>query len=345
MRTFPSDRIPEGWFHLGWSYDFPEGQPVPLQYFGTDLVAYRGTAGIHVSDAYCPHLGAHLGYGGTIEGDCIRCPFHGWLFGADGRNAEVPYGQGGAKPNVGIRSWPVREVDGVVLVYYSEDAGEPRYPAPPSFVRQDAPMWPLEPVMTRTWRNVPMSPQVFGENGVDAAHFKYIHHADEVPALAEYEPHDGVFRGRVAIEFGGHRPTTWATPGGAVQGSIFTEAWGLGIGFSRLIVFDDITHATGVTPISPYAVDVRATTWVPRTRSDGSELDDATRRRWADQQSDQVGADIEIWSHQTYVHKPALERSEVGPLRQFRQWSKQFYESRSPAAGALAEAGASAERS
>jgi len=43
-------------------------------------------------DAYCPHLGAHLGAGGRVEGECIRCPFHGWTFkGGDGRLANIPY--------------------------------------------------------------------------------------------------------------------------------------------------------------------------------------------------------------------------------------------------------------
>ena len=42
-------------------------------------------------DAYCPHLGAHLGHGGRVEGGAVRCPFHAWLWGGDGRCLEVPY--------------------------------------------------------------------------------------------------------------------------------------------------------------------------------------------------------------------------------------------------------------
>ena len=30
-----------------------------------------------VLDAHCPHLGDNLGGGGRVQGDCIRCPFHG----------------------------------------------------------------------------------------------------------------------------------------------------------------------------------------------------------------------------------------------------------------------------
>jgi nitrite reductase/ring-hydroxylating ferredoxin subunit len=51
---------------------------------GQRLVAYRQSDGQPVVlDARCAHLGADLG-GGCIEGDSIRCPFHGWVFGPDG---------------------------------------------------------------------------------------------------------------------------------------------------------------------------------------------------------------------------------------------------------------------
>ena len=44
-------------------------------------------------DAYCAHLGAHLGVGGKVEGECIRCPFHGWRYdGESGKCTEIPYG-------------------------------------------------------------------------------------------------------------------------------------------------------------------------------------------------------------------------------------------------------------
>jgi phenylpropionate dioxygenase-like ring-hydroxylating dioxygenase large terminal subunit len=51
-----------------------------------ELVARRDADGhLHVYDAFCPHQGAHLGFGGSIEHDCIRCPFHGFHFDAEGR--------------------------------------------------------------------------------------------------------------------------------------------------------------------------------------------------------------------------------------------------------------------
>jgi 3-ketosteroid 9alpha-monooxygenase subunit A len=53
-----------GWFMVGWSPEFPIGETRPLHYFGEDQVAYRDEQGeLHVMEAHCKHLGAHIGHG------------------------------------------------------------------------------------------------------------------------------------------------------------------------------------------------------------------------------------------------------------------------------------------
>ena len=79
MPGFPHRGHPEGWFCVGWSEDFPPATVTRMRNFDLDLVAYRGEEGqLIVMDAYCPHMGANLGVGGTIEGSCLRCPFRRW---------------------------------------------------------------------------------------------------------------------------------------------------------------------------------------------------------------------------------------------------------------------------
>src|ERR1700739_297358 len=74
-----------GWFIVGWSPEFPVGEVRPLRYFGEDLVAYRDSSGeLHVLEAHCKHLGAHIGHGGKGVGDCVGCPFHGGGWGPAG---------------------------------------------------------------------------------------------------------------------------------------------------------------------------------------------------------------------------------------------------------------------
>ena len=95
--TESSDRFPfprpYGWFPVGRLDELPDEPVSSLRAQGTDLVLWRDdTAGDdesawRVFDAYCPHLGAHLGVGGRVDGGCLVCPFHEWTFRADGRNA------------------------------------------------------------------------------------------------------------------------------------------------------------------------------------------------------------------------------------------------------------------
>lgn len=57
-----------GWYVIGWSEEFEQGQSKPLHYFGEDLVGYRDDNGeIHVLTGHCKHLGAHLGH---MESEC-----------------------------------------------------------------------------------------------------------------------------------------------------------------------------------------------------------------------------------------------------------------------------------
>ena len=84
--------MPYGWYCLGYSAELPPGEVKPLHYFGENLVLFRTESGVPaVLDAYCPHLGAHLGHGGKVQQESVACPFHGWRFNPAGECVEVPY--------------------------------------------------------------------------------------------------------------------------------------------------------------------------------------------------------------------------------------------------------------
>ena len=62
---FPFDAYPKGWFQVAYSREVGSGQVVGLHYFGRRLICYRGDSGTpYVLDAYCPHLGADIAFGG-----------------------------------------------------------------------------------------------------------------------------------------------------------------------------------------------------------------------------------------------------------------------------------------
>ena len=90
-----------------------------------DLVMFRTEGGeLSVLDAYCPHLGAHLGHGGKVKGDDIECPFHAWRFGADGKCTAVPYAAHRPR-KAGLRRWHVKEVANLVMCWHHRDGDEP----------------------------------------------------------------------------------------------------------------------------------------------------------------------------------------------------------------------------
>ena len=101
----------KGWFAVAWSEDLAPGAVRSLRYFARDLVLFRSRGGAaHVLDAHCPHLGAHLG-GGSVEGDTLVCPFHGWRWDGAGQCAGIPYAKR-IPPKARTRSWPVAEHGG-----------------------------------------------------------------------------------------------------------------------------------------------------------------------------------------------------------------------------------------
>ncbi len=56
--------MPFGWFQVLYSNELAVGEAKPITYFDTDLVVFRTESGLtKVIDAYCAHMGAHLGYG------------------------------------------------------------------------------------------------------------------------------------------------------------------------------------------------------------------------------------------------------------------------------------------
>ena len=106
---FPIPRYPTGWFQVAWSNEIEPGEAKPIEAFGQSLVAFRSEAGVvKVLDAYCPHLGAHLGQGGSVEGDELVCPFHAWKFNGDGVCTEIPYARK-IPPKAKLPCWPVND--------------------------------------------------------------------------------------------------------------------------------------------------------------------------------------------------------------------------------------------
>lgn len=174
---FPFTSFPHGWFRVAYSHELTPKKVMPLRYFGKDLVLFRtedGTA--HVLDAHCPHLGAHLGYGGKVKGETIQCPFHGWCFDGSGQCAGVPYASK-IPPKAQIHTWPVREVNGLILVYYHPERELPTWELPGIPECTSSEWMPFR--LTEQWK-LRTHVQELGEQIVDIAHIPAVHCDDSV---------------------------------------------------------------------------------------------------------------------------------------------------------------------
>ncbi|MBH8561895.1 aromatic ring-hydroxylating dioxygenase subunit alpha [Nostoc sp. CENA67] len=169
---FPFTSFPNGWFRVGYSNELAIKEVKPLHYFGQDLVLFRTEDGIaHVMDAHCPHLGAHLGYGGCVKGETIQCPFHGWCFNGEGNCVEIPYTKK-IPSKAQVKPWYVREIYGLILVWYHAEGKAPTWEIP-ELPEYNSPQW--TPFRTVGVNKIYSHVQEIAENVMDMAHVEFLH--------------------------------------------------------------------------------------------------------------------------------------------------------------------------
>src|SRR4030095_9448483 len=134
-------------------------------------------------DAFCPHLGAHLGHGGTVDGCEIVCPFHAWRYDGEGINTAIPYSER-VNRKARLRTFPTIERNGVVLAWYHPQEEPPLWDIPEVPELNGDPDWST---VVRTSYEIDASVQEMAENAVDSAHFRYVHNTAEVPTLESYD--------------------------------------------------------------------------------------------------------------------------------------------------------------
>ena len=110
--------------------DLPAGRAKPVEILGEMFTIYRSEGGEpHVVDFRCPHRATPLSLG-WVEGDTIRCRYHGWRFASSGQCVEQPNEDKPFCDKIRARSYPVREYVGLIFAYLG--GGEPppfrRYP-------------------------------------------------------------------------------------------------------------------------------------------------------------------------------------------------------------------------
>src|SRR3954468_21627354 len=107
------------------------GETKPIRIMSEDFTLYRGEDGTpHVVAPRCAHRGTQLSTG-WVEGDCIRCFYHGWKYDSTGQCVEMPAEDATFPPKVKIASYPTEEYLGLIYAPLGEGAPPPFPPYPP----------------------------------------------------------------------------------------------------------------------------------------------------------------------------------------------------------------------
>ena len=175
MKRIPLPPVPNGWYKALYSDEIEVGEVKPLSILERELAIFRGRdGGIRVTDAFCPHLGAHLAHGGRVEGNDVVCPFHAWRWdGESGECLEIPYASR-IPPNARIETFPTRERNGYVMLWLHSEGAAPSFEvdeipetSDPGYRLYKRVRWELDSHIQEIYENV-----------VDVAHFRSLHQMD-----------------------------------------------------------------------------------------------------------------------------------------------------------------------
>ena len=306
--------FPFAWYRACFADEVPAGTIKSVRYLNRDLIVWRGEDGAaHVMDAHCPHLGAHIGVGGRVEGCDVVCPFHWWHFDGDGNNTLIPY-DGGTNRAAKIRSYPTVDVNGFILFWYHPTGAAPLWQVPR-----------IEPYYDDSWTdyypakwNVQGPWQEMAENGPDYIHLRTVHGSVDIPELESLE-YDGYFtRLRSKVNF--------KTPRGPQAGRIDSDGWGPGFSLARFSGIIDACFVSAQTPIDFETTEV-SFNYMVKKLGDTPEALAKTLRVGEALVADlkrQEAEDIVIFDNKIYQPMPRLSAAD-GPIIEFREWARQFY--------------------
>lgn len=328
MPVLPRLPIPNSWYAVALSRELLPGQVARRTLAGGEIVLYRTQSGQAAAvDPYCPHLGAHLGYGGTVEGDELRCPFHAFRFDTTGRCVATGYGTK-PPPAARLRVWPLREANGIIFIYYDSQGCAPSWEPP----ELEASGW--LPLLARVF---PLRdhPQETVENGVDIGHFAIVHGYRQVEIKSDLAIEGPYFR----VAYAAQRPMPYLGRFGAVVRFEFAlHIYGLGFSLVEVRVpAYDLQARLFVlaTPTGEQSIDLRLALSLKEIHDPGRihPLLRLVPRQWIQSIAarsvfsgfvQDAQQDFPIWENKRYIHPPALAEGD-GPVGRFRQWCRQFY--------------------
>lgn len=323
---FPK-QFANGWFRLFDTSSLTYGQVEQIKVFTKQLVVFRTEAGqAVVLDAYCPHLGANLSVMGTVVGENVRCPFHGWEFDHTGKCVKIPYTDRAIPEAARVRAWPTVEVNGSIYIWHHAEGLPPSWDLP--VISKQLVGGPII-YHGRTIHHVEAHSQEIPENGADVAHLGILH----VPLIVEW-------LGRLtALEHAwtatwdkGTADAPWMTNITLTQAVSWrgkTIPWTM-IPVSINQCGPGVVHLHFDTPFGRcYIIECVTPLKLMLQQCSHIVFADKGVPRWFAKfvlrgLVIQFERDIPIWNNKAYVSRPILVQGD-GKINQFRRWYSQFY--------------------
>lgn len=172
------------WYVAGWEQDLAPETPFAIRIIDDRIVIWRSASGqLHALEDRCVHRLAPLSLG-RCEGENIRCMYHGLLFAADGRVAEIP-GQEMIPAQARVRHYPVVERHSWIWVWMGDPALADPALIPPA-VGFDDPDY----ILGRGFLDYRAEARLINDNLLDFSHLTYVHAASfqAGPEFAEIRP-------------------------------------------------------------------------------------------------------------------------------------------------------------
>lgn len=292
-----------GWFSVAFERDL-QGPLTPALIGDTRLVLVRDERGVRAFGADCPHRGAHLAYGGRLEGEGIICPFHGYRIGL---------GQAGSE-GFCVAAHPTLLVGGVVFVRLGaqDDRG---------FSDAVQALDASHLIVPGFEMPVRVAAELVIENAFDQRHFSSVHHISTYPFHVETEP-----AGNLLLRSTFRFPSTgWLKDR---QGSAFLEVPFTARTFSPGIIISHLggdtpyTVMTTATPQPDGSCMIRLAVALPRPQ-DGPPPNEQFARYLITQSRKGLTDDQVMWEHLSPSAPQRLTRHDH-PVEAFQTFCRSF---------------------
>lgn len=325
-RYYPPGRYPEGWYLVEVARNLPEGGLLQKEWMGRQIVAWRDSSGeVCVSEAYCPHLGAHLGpkSGGRVRNGRLVCPFHGFEYDIGGQCVATP----NAPPprTARLNVYETRELNGLVFAWWSSVGRGPQW---------ELPQWPDDEWSRLEYCRLrfPGHPQETSENSVDINHFQYVHGYHTVKQVGKVHVDGAYLRNKFLFR----RRMNLAGVRVLTDVAATTHVWGVGYSFVEFhergsgLYFRQWILSTPLDDTDvQMVIALQIKRWEPGQKWPATLLlkclpPGLLPRFFVARVKHDVRQDIAVWRSKRYQPLPILSRAD-GEIMTYRKYCEQFY--------------------